>query len=288
MAQDVKRAKQWEDFDWVVWKLEVQDPSQLPARTPDLGERTQETMKQFAASLGCVYELCVDYDSYDSGTPYYAWWVRLPAAEHARRDKEGLPLALASIREYLDGQVPDGLECEIIPDRELTCDHAASEALRTSYADVITPFEQALMPLRTGGAAGLEPRAKVWRWGEHMLVGAFDLSLCHDPDRPHTWLVVSVGLWTEPQFLDREPAARLGNFDFTPHQPLLFLPRPPEPATFTARVTGGAFPHKSSSRTKAADTIGVAHQWTANDPAVLAARVRRDLMTLLPHLPTEN
>ena len=108
------------------------------------------------------------------------------------------------------------------------------------------------------------------------------------PDRPNTWLVVSVGLWTEPQFLDQEPAARLGHFDFTPHQPLLFLPRPPGPVTFTARVTGGAFPSKRFSRTKAAEAIGVAHQWTANDPAVLAARVRRDLMTLLPHVPTEH
>ncbi len=50
-------------------------------------------------------------------------------------------------------------------------------------------------------------------------------------------------------------------------------------------MTGGAFPDKNSSRSKAPDAIGVAHQWTANDPAVLAARVRRDLTTLLPHLP---
>lgn len=33
------------------------------------------------------------------------------------------------------------------PDRELMVDHAASEALRTAYAHVITPFDQALMPL---------------------------------------------------------------------------------------------------------------------------------------------
>ncbi|MFF8610729.1 hypothetical protein ACF06X_33015 [Streptomyces sp. NPDC015346] len=226
-----------------------------------------------------------DYESYDSGTPYYAWWVRLPAVEHARRGKDGLPLVLAPIREYLDGQVPGGLEWEISPDRELTYEHAASAALRTAYTDVINPFEQALMPLRIDGAADLEPRAKVWRWEDHLLVGTFDLWLCNDPDGPQTWLVVSVGLWTEPQLFDEEPAARLGHFDFTPHHPLLFLPRPPGPATFTARVTGGAFPHKSTSRTKAADTIGVAHQRTANDPAVPAARVRRDLMTLLPDLP---
>ncbi|MFF4717590.1 hypothetical protein ACFY2V_40295 [Streptomyces eurythermus] len=82
MAQDAKQAKHWEDFDWVVWKLEVQDPQQLAGENPELDEQTKEAMTQLAASLGCVYELCVDYDSDENGTPYYAWWVRLPAAEH--------------------------------------------------------------------------------------------------------------------------------------------------------------------------------------------------------------
>ncbi|UFQ99950.1 hypothetical protein KBP30_01420 [Streptomyces sp. Go40/10] len=126
------------------------------------------------------------------------------------------------------------------------------------------------------------------KWEEHLLVGTFDLWLCDDPDRPNTWLVVSVGLWIEPQLFDPEPVARCGHFDFTPHHPLLFLPRPLGPATFTARVTGGAFPDKSSSRTLAADAISVAHQWTPNDPVVLAAGVRRDLITLLPHLPVPH
>ena len=89
-----------------------------------------------------------------------------PQPEHARRGKDGLPLVIDPIRAYLDGQVPDGMEWEIAPDRELTVDHAASAALRTAYADVITPFEQALMPLRIEGAADLEPRAKVWKWEE--------------------------------------------------------------------------------------------------------------------------
>ncbi|MFJ2136884.1 hypothetical protein ACIP4W_39310 [Streptomyces sp. NPDC088846] len=62
------------------------------------------------------------------------------------------------------------------------------------------------------------------------------------------------------------------------------LPAPPAPATFTARITSGSFPHKSTSRTKAADAIGTAHQWTANDPDVLAERVAHDLKLLWPHL----
>ncbi|MEU9984846.1 hypothetical protein [Streptomyces sp. NPDC050856] len=238
-------------------------------------------MTELAASLGCVYEDCCDDDTYGSDDdPYYAWWIRVPQAEH-RRGKDGILLVIHTLRQYLATLLPDQLPWHISPDRERTVDHAANMAMRTAYADVITPFEQALMPLRVDGAAELDPRAKVWRWEEHLLVGTFDLWLCNDPDRPHTWLVVSVGLWTEPQLFDDVPAARVGHFGFTPHHPLLFLPRPLGPATFTARVTGGAFPDKSSPRTKAADAIGVAHQWTANDPAVLAARVRRDFTTLL-------
>ncbi|MEU9983794.1 hypothetical protein [Streptomyces sp. NPDC050856] len=76
-------------------------------------------------------------------------------------------------------------------------------------------------------------------------VGTFDLWLCTGPDHGHAWLVVSVGVWTEPQLFDEEPAARIGHFGFTPHHPLLFLPRPPGPVTFTARVTSGAFPARA-------------------------------------------
>lgn len=93
------------------------------------------------------------------------------------------------------------------------------------------------MPLRRDGAGALDPRAKVWKWEENLLVGTFDLWLCGDPDHPHTWLVATVGLWNEPQLFDEEPAADLAHFDFTPHHPLLFLPRSPVPATFTARTS---------------------------------------------------
>lgn len=278
------RVRDWKDFEWVVWSIEARDPLQLAGVNPDLDERTEETMTKLAASLGCVYEHCVDTDSYPDGTPYYAWWVRLPAAEHDRLDASGLPQVLAPMRQYLATQVPDGLAWESAPDREYTVDHAAGAAMRAAYDDLIAPFERALMPLRRDGADALGPRAKVWKWEEDLLVGTFDLWLCNDPLRPHTWLVVTVGLWAELQLFDEEPAARLGHFGFTPHHPLLFLPRPPGPATFTARITSGSFPGTSSSRAKATDALGTAHQWTANDPDNLAARVRNDLELLWPHL----
>ncbi|MFI5634724.1 hypothetical protein ACIA8E_36320 [Streptomyces sp. NPDC051664] len=241
-------------------------------------------MTELAASLGCEYEDCCDDDTSEDDVPYYAWWVRVPAAEHARRGENGLPVAVDRLHRYLAGQLPDLLYWEIVPDQERTVDHAVSSALHDAYDDLIAPFERALMPLRRDGADELDPRARVWKWEENLLVGTFDLWLCNDPDHPHTWIVVTVGLWTEPQLFDEAPAARLGHFDFTPHHPLLFLPRPPAPATFTARAESGSFPGKSTSRTKAADAIGTAHQWTANDPVVLAERVAHDIKLLWPQL----
>ncbi len=35
-------------------------------------------MAELAAELGCVYDSCVDYDSYDDETPYYAWRSACP------------------------------------------------------------------------------------------------------------------------------------------------------------------------------------------------------------------
>ncbi|MET9465923.1 hypothetical protein ABZY44_14185 [Streptomyces sp. NPDC006544] len=158
-------------------------------------------------------------------------------------------------------------------------------ALPAAHDDLIAPFERALTPLRRDGADALDPRAKVWKWQKDFLAGTFDLWLRTDPDRSGAWLVATVGLWTEPQFLDQEPAARLGHFDFTPHHPLLFLPPSAGPGDVHRRVTSGSFPSKDSPwATKAADALGAAHQWSANDPVVLADRVVRDLKLLWPHL----
>jgi hypothetical protein len=164
----------------------------------------------------------------------------VPQTEHARPDENDIPVAVDRLRQYLTTQLPDLLEWEIVPDRDFTVDRAAGNALRDAYDDLIAPFERAQMPLRVDGADKLQPRAKVWKWEEH-LAGTFDLWLCKDPDTPR-WIVVTVGLWTEPQLLDEEPAADLGHFGFTPHHPLLFLPRPPAPTTSQANRPSSAAP----------------------------------------------
>ncbi|MEU9110156.1 hypothetical protein AB0D54_38720 [Streptomyces xanthophaeus] len=122
------------------------------------------TVTELAASLGCVYEDCCDDDSSEDDVPYYAWWVRVPAAEHARRGENGLPVAVDQLHRYLTAHLPYLPHWEIVPDRERTVDHAASSAMRAAYADLVTPFEHALMPLRRDGADALDPRAQVCRW----------------------------------------------------------------------------------------------------------------------------
>ncbi|MEV7525612.1 hypothetical protein [Streptomyces sp. NPDC091371] len=273
-----------------MWRINVDDPEMLVASSfessgerPDLAGRTRQPMTELAASMGCVYEGCVDDDCSEDDVPYYAWWVRVPAAEQTCRGANGLLVAVDRLHRYLTAGLPYLPHWEILPDRERTVDHAASSAVRDAYDDLIAPFERALLPLRRNGAEQLEPRVKVWTGEKDLLIGTFDLWLSDDPDRPHTWLVASAGLWTESHLFEGKPAAGIGRFGFAPHHPLLLLTRPPGPETFTACVESGSLPGTSTSRASAADALGTAHQWTANDPAVLARRVARDMRRLWPH-----
>ncbi|MEV6250558.1 hypothetical protein AB0M38_30865 [Streptomyces sp. NPDC051742] len=50
-------------------------------------------------------QACPERDQGAQGTPV----SQVPAAEHVRRGKDGVPLVLPPIREYLDGQVPQGM-----------------------------------------------------------------------------------------------------------------------------------------------------------------------------------
>jgi hypothetical protein len=64
----------WDKFEWVVWRISVDDPQRRAGAKPDLAERTKQPMTELAASLGCVYDGCCDDDSSENGVPYYAWW----------------------------------------------------------------------------------------------------------------------------------------------------------------------------------------------------------------------
>lgn len=110
--------KDREDFDWVVWRINVDDPElrvassfESSGQTPDLAECTRQPMTELAASLGCLYEECCDDDSSEDDVSQYAWWIRVRAAEHARRGENGLPVVVDRLRQYL----ADQLSWEIVP-----------------------------------------------------------------------------------------------------------------------------------------------------------------------------
>jgi hypothetical protein len=73
----------WDEFEWVVWRINVDDPQQRAGHEPDLAERTKGPMTELAASVGCVYEECCDDDSSEDDVPYYAC-VGPPARGRAR------------------------------------------------------------------------------------------------------------------------------------------------------------------------------------------------------------
>ncbi|WP_331768155.1 hypothetical protein [Embleya sp. NBC_00896] len=174
----------WQNLAWVVWRINVDDPNRSASEEPDLAERTDQAMTELAATSGCVYENCVDFDSSEDGVPYYAWWFgsrrsstpdaaptvsRTPSKRCAATWPRSCPRAWS-------GRSPP----------EQTIDHAASSDMRALYEDLIGPFERALMSLRVDGADEFDPRAKAWKWEEKLLVGTFDLWLCviGTPRRP--------------------------------------------------------------------------------------------------------
>ncbi|MFH8371806.1 hypothetical protein [Streptomyces sp. NPDC018031] len=123
MALGSVQAKEWEDFDWAVWQVTVDDPEnrlvssrEQHDQRPDLAEGTRQPMTELTASLGCVYEDCCDHDTYGTDDdPYYAWWIRVPQTEHNRRGKDGIPLVIHILRQYLATLLPDQLARTSLP-----------------------------------------------------------------------------------------------------------------------------------------------------------------------------
>lgn len=78
-------------------------------------------MTEPAARLGCVYEGCKDDGTFGSDDdPYYAWWVRVPAAEYARRSPRGWPVAVEELRAYLDREYADNHHWHVFVDERRT------------------------------------------------------------------------------------------------------------------------------------------------------------------------
>ncbi|MFI8944102.1 hypothetical protein [Streptomyces syringium] len=269
---------------WIVWDLEVRDPGQLAGE--GVAERTEKPLKELAASLGCVLTACVDEDSYGlkpEGT-YYSWLVRVPRSEHERRDDNGTPRAVARLHQLLATLLPPELtDWHIRPNHDLTLSDAAGAALHGAYADLLRPFEAALLPLRRDGAEELEPRARIWA-ADQPTAGTYALWLCADPDlSPPRWLVLNVGLVADPEFWQSPSGAGLRRFGVAEGSPVLMTPRPPSP-TWLADLDTAMFSKNARLGSPAARGAGARHQWTSQEVPVLVDRVVRDLRALFPGL----
>jgi hypothetical protein len=106
----------WAACDWVVWVIGVDDPEQRisePYHSAGtaflLAQESREMLVGLAARLGCVYDGCKDDGSYGSDNdPCYAWWIRVPQAEHVQRSPRGWPLAVEECRQQIDHRFADG------------------------------------------------------------------------------------------------------------------------------------------------------------------------------------
>jgi hypothetical protein len=269
-----------DELDWVVWRLEVKDPQQLAE--DGLDERTQQAMTELAGSLGCQYDHCVDHDSMD-GTPegtYYAWWVRVPRAEHQRRGPDGLPRAVTALHEHLRTVLPAALtDWSIAPDGDLTTRVLADTVFKETYADLIEPLELALLGLRRDGAENLDPWVTVWAQDGQMTGATYALWLCDNPDVQPGWLVVYAGYLAGDRLWQTPLGQNVRRFGVRPDTPVLTFPRPEHPMWVvqaeTARIVPDARP---------VDHTGARHQWTGHDGQALADRVASDLLRLWPHL----
>lgn len=260
-----------------MWRLEVKDPGQLAG--PDLAERTEQTMTELAGSLGCQYDHCVDYDAVN-GTPYYAWWVRVPQAEHQRSGPDGLPHAVTALHEHLRTLLPQALsDWHISPDDDLTTRVWADGAFKDCYADLIGPIEVALLGLRRDGAQKLDPTVYVWALEGEEAGASYAMQLCRNPDADSGWLVLSVGYLAGDMLWESPLGRRMRRFGVRPDAPVLTLPRPRQAMWVVQAETA-----RLESKAPLTDGTGARHQWTGRNAHDLADRVARDLRKLWPHL----
>jgi hypothetical protein len=284
-----------DDLAWVIWNLEVRDPDRLVP--PGIGERTKQAMTELALQLGCVFQYCVDDDSYlgygrpEDDLPYYQWVIRVPREQHHHRGEDGIPHAIGEVGRWLRTQLPAALRDWIIaPDENESWQEAFAELLRDSYDDLLDAVEVALLGMRSGGAERFDPGVKCWAVHEGVFAGSYHMLLGRDPDggAHPPWLVLYVGHVPAPGFWDSPAGTRMARFAYRDH-PVLVLPSHTDPTWWVSLATAPFRPQTPWSdnqvgQSRVPTATGARYQWTGPDPEELAGRVARDLSRLFPHL----
>ncbi len=273
------RADELDDLDWVVWELLVREPAGRVE--PGVGERTGDAVTQMAGTLGCVFVECCDDDTADE-VPYYSWLVRVPRHEHRRRNRQGIPHAVAALHAHLRAQLPDRVDdWQIRPDRTLSWSEEAGRGLRRTYDDLLNPLEVALLGVRRDGAQRLDPEARCWWRDNDQMAGLYTLWLCRDPDVGvgQRWLLVRAGLVVADGFWNSRPGRGLRRFGVEPGGPVLVIPRP---AAHQWMVTVTTATFMVSPGAPRPDAVGASYWWTSRDGQGLARRVATDLTAMLP------
>jgi hypothetical protein len=274
------------DSELVVWELEVRDPLGIAA--DGAAADAEGPARDLAASLGCT--LTAFWEDADGDNdlvpeaPTYTWAVRIRQDEHRRRDKDDVPVVVASIRRELQSLLPPELgDWRIAPDWGLTQVEADNLAVRDAYPDLLGSLESALLPLRADGAGDHEPQASIWARGDNGSAGTYSLWLCEDPDFSH-WLILHAGVAPQDGFWDSPAGTGLLRHGVQDRDPVVLLPRPAAPVWMASLSVGSFSKARLRSDAPGGRVPGALHQWTSGDPAALAARVSRDLQALLPRL----
>lgn len=166
-----------EHLDRVAWAVEVLDPAGVLFR-PDpthvleeqgdiwVADETDDSATQAAADHGLTFEWCNDDDSV-GGTRYYRWTFMVPSSAHATRTADGIPRAVAAVRDAIAAVLPAGLDdWRCFVDEDTSWQMMLGDFVRHEYSSLLEPIEAAFRPHVSGEDDDSQELVRISRqWG---------------------------------------------------------------------------------------------------------------------------